>query len=400
MPRGGTRWRVAALATAGALVLAACGSSGDDGDGATAGTGGGTTGTTVTIAFMGALTGDNANLGINIREGIKLAVDEANAAGDGVTIAVKEFDTGGDPTQAGIVKDQVVGDSSVIGVVGPAFSGETKAVIPTFESAGLAMISPSATNVELPNVSPGSRVFHRVIADDSLQAAGVAAYLAETAKPTAVAYIHDNSEYGKGLTEDVQKQAEAKGINTVLADTVDPKAEDFSATVNKVNGAKPDLIFYGGYYAEAGRFKKQLADAGSSAVFVSGDGSLDPGFVTAAGAASAEGARLSCPCNLAFATSEGRLKAFYDDFKEKIGAEPGLYSPEGYDAASVLIQGIKAGNTDRASLLNWLENDFTSFDGVSKTVQFAENGNVTAKEFFVFQVKDGKLAPLETVTVN
>ncbi|MEO6120767.1 MAG: branched-chain amino acid ABC transporter substrate-binding protein [Acidimicrobiales bacterium] len=390
-----------AVAMAAALVLAACGGDEDDstvtddtnGTGAPAAK-------TVTIGFMGALTGDNANLGINIRDGIQLAVDEANAKNDGITIAVKAFDTAGDPAQAGTVKDQVIGDRSVIGIVGPAFSGESKAVIPALEAAGLVMISPSATNVGLPDVVPNSKVFHRVIADDALQAAGIAAYLADTAKPTAVAYVHDNSEYGKGLTEDLVGQATAKGVKSVLTETVDPKAEDFSATVNKVNAAKPDLVFYGGYYAEAGRFKKQLADAGSTATFVSGDGSLDPGFVTAAGAASAEGARLSCPCNLAFSSSEGKLKTFYDDFKAKIGKEPGLYSPEGYDAAGVLIQGIKAGNTDRASLLNYLETTFTSYEGVSKTVQFAPNGNVTSKDFFVFQVKEGKLAPLETIKVG
>lgn len=398
MPRGGSsRWLpVVALVTA--LVLAACGSD-DDADTVAGGTGDGG-GRTVTIAFMGALTGDNANLGINIRDGIKLAVDKANAEDDDVTIALKEFDTAGDPAQAGTVKDQVIADSSVIGVVGPAFSGETKAVIPAFEAAGLVMISPSATNVDLPNVVPDSKVFHRVIADDALQASGIASYLADTAKPATVAYVHDNTEYGKGLTEDVVKLTAAKGIRTALVETVDPDAEDFSATVNKVNAANADLVFYGGYYAEAGRFKKQLADAGSKATFLSGDGSLDPGFVTAAGAASAEGARLSCPCNLAFETSEGALKEFYDEFRAEIGKEPGLYSPEGFDAANVLIQGIKAGNFDRPSLLNYVENDFTSLVGVSKTVEFAPNGNVTSKDFFVFQVEDGKLAPLETVQVG
>ena len=391
MARGGTSWRLGAVLAAATLVLAACGGGDDDEPAA----GGGTR--TVTIAFMGALTGDNANLGINIRDGVKLAVEQANAAGGEITIALKEFDTGGDPAQAGTVKDQVIADSSVVGVVGPAFSGETKAVIPAFESAGLVMVSPSATNVGLPDVVPGSRVFHRVIADDALQASGIATYLGGTAKPDRVAYVHDNSEYGKGLTEDVVELSEGKGITTALVETVDPEAEDFSSTVNKVKAASSDLVFYGGYYAEAGRFKKQLADAGVTATFLSGDGSLDPGFVTAAGAASAEGARLSCPCNLAFETSTGPLKAFYDQFQASIGREPGLYSPEGYDAANILITGIKAGNADRASLLDYLENDFTSQPGVSKTVEFAPNGNVTSKDFFVFQVKDGKLAPLETV---
>ncbi|MBW3580062.1 MAG: ABC transporter substrate-binding protein, partial [Actinobacteria bacterium] len=150
------RWKLFAVLGALALLAVGCGGGEDD-----AGTGGGTSapgaaaGETVTIAFMGALTGDSANLGINIRDGVKLAVDDANARGEGPTIALKEFDTAGDPAQAGTVKDQVIADDDVIGVVGPAFSGETKAVIPAFEDAGLAMISPSATNKDLPNIIPG-----------------------------------------------------------------------------------------------------------------------------------------------------------------------------------------------------------------------------------------------------
>ena len=394
-------WRGLALLLTASLVAAACGDDDDEETtGGTETTAGGAA-ETVTIAFMGALTGDNANLGINIRDGIKLAIEEANAKGD-VKIALKEFDTAGDPAQASTVKDQVIADDDVIGVVGPAFSGETKAVIPAFEDAGLVMISPSATNKDLPTVEPNSKVFHRIIADDAFQASGVAAYLADELKPASVAYVHDNSEYGKGLTDDVIKLSGEKGIKAATAQALilDPKAQDFSSTVNSIQSAKPAAVFYGGYYAEAGRLKKQLTDAGFKGTFVSGDGSLDPGFIDAAGAAAGEGAQLTCPCNLAFETSEGKLKEFYDNFKAEIGKDPGLYSPEGFDAANVLIEGIRAGNTDRASLLTWLEEDFTSYAGVSKTVEFAENGNTTSKDFFVFQVKDGKLAPLATVNVE
>ena len=63
------------------------------------------------IGFVGALTGDNANLGINIRDGIKLAVDEANAR-RARELELKEFDTAGDPAQASTVKDQFINDNS------------------------------------------------------------------------------------------------------------------------------------------------------------------------------------------------------------------------------------------------------------------------------------------------
>ena len=392
-------WRSLAVLLAFTLLAAACG---DDDEPTTTGGGTDTTsmGDMVTIGFVGALTGDNANLGINIRDGIKVAIDEENAKGGGPMIMLKEFDTAGDPAQASTIKDRFITDSTIIGIVGPAFSGETKALIPSLQDAGLVMVSASATNKDLPTVVPNATVFHRIIADDVLQANGVVAYLTGASpKPTRVAIVHDNSDYGKPLAEDVEKGAKAKDLTTTAPLTLDPKSQDFSATVNALQAANPSHIFYGGYYQEAGRLKKQLTDAGVTAQFISGDGALDPGFVTAAGAQAAEGARLSCPCNLALEASTGNLKAFYDSFKSKIGREPGLYSPEGYDATKILIQGIKAGNTDRAKLLQFVEN-FGRYEGVSKVIEFEANGNLKAKTFFVFQVKSGKLAPLQQLEVQ
>ncbi len=379
---------VVSLLALASLVLTACG---DDTQGTTSGQAG-----TVTIGFVGALTGDNANLGINIRDGIRVAIQEENLKG-GTQIALKEFDTAGDPAQASTIKDRFIGDRSVVGIVGPAFSGETRAVLPDIQAAGLPMISASATNKDLPNVVPNATVFHRVIADDLLQANGIVAYLdGLNPRPTRVSYVHDNTEYGKGLTADVEKGAAAKGIPKASDATIDPRAQDFSATVNALRSANPSHIFYGGYYAEAGRLRKQLVDAGVTAQFISGDGSLDPGFITAAGPQAAEGARLSCPCNLALEASTGGLKSFYDAFKATIGREPGLYSPEAYDAAHILIRGIKAGNTDRQSLLDYLER-FDRYEGVSKTIEFEANGNLRSKAFFVFEIRDARIVPVQQI---
>jgi branched-chain amino acid transport system substrate-binding protein len=379
------------------LVMAACGD--DDDEPTAAGGGEQATTQTYTIGFVGALSGDNANLGINIRDAMRVAIEQENA-GDGPDIRMKEFDTAGDPAQATTIKDRFLNDREVIGIVGPAFSGETKALIPSIQQAGLVMISSSATNKDLPTVVPNASVFHRVIADDALQANGIVEYLnKESPRPASLMVVHDNSEYGKGLADDVVKGAGTKNISVVGPEIVDPKAQDFSAAVNRIRSANPSHIFYGGYYAEAGRLKKQLTDANVRATFVSGDGSLDNGFTTAAGNAAAEGSRLTCPCNLALETSTGKLKTFYDDFKRIIGKDPGLYSPEAYDAAKILIQGIKAGNTDRPKLLQYVEG-LSRYDGISKSIEFETNGNLKSKTFFVFQVRGGKIAPLQQVEVS
>jgi branched-chain amino acid transport system substrate-binding protein len=376
------------------VLLSACG-GGDDKDSKS--TEGGSTNAggkkAVTIGMVGPITGDNANLGVNIRDGVKVAIDEWNKKSTKYSYQMKEFDTQGDPAQAPSQKDKYIPDSSILGIVGPAFSGETKAVLPDLQQAGLVMISASATNAALPTVVPNMTIFHRIIPDDDVQAQGVTDYVTKVIKPKKVALINDNTEYGKGLWGGVVKLMTAAGIDTSVTDSVDPKSQDFSAAVNKVKSAKVDMVFYGGYYAEAGRLKKQLTDAGVKAKFISGDGSLDKGFVDSSGAAGGEGALLTCPCRLATPDLPGKAGEFAKSYKEINGREPGTYSSEGYDAASILIAGIEAGNDTRDKLLSYVEN-LPSFDGVSKTVQFDTNGNVKAADVFVYEVKGGKLTEL------
>jgi len=384
--------RLVPILLAAALVLAACGSSKNE-TGGTASTTAGAKKKEFTLAFVGPLTGPNANLGINIRDGMKVATEEANAKSDAYSFKIREFDTQGDPAQAPGQKDKYIPDESIIGIVGPTFSGETKAVLPDLDKAGLVMISASATNVALPDVVPGTKVFHRVIPDDGVQAKGITDYVNAKLKPKKIALIHDNTEYGKGLWEGVVKLLTAAGVNTTVTDAIDPKSQDYSAAVNKVKAGNVDMVFYGGYYNEAGRLKKQLTDAGVKATFISGDGSLDPGFVVSSGAAGGEGALLTCPCRLAAADLPGAPGAFARKYKEVIGKDPGTYSSEGYDSANILIKGIEEGNTTRPKLLAYVE-ALDSYDGISKTISFEDNGNVKSGDVFVYEVKGGKITEL------
>ena len=393
MPRKGP-WRIVPVLMAAMMLLAACGDDDDDDAGGTSDTTAASGGEKkeFAIAFVGPLTGPNANLGINVRDGMRVAIEEANEANPEFEFSIKEFDTQGDPAQAPGQKDKYIPDESIIGVVGPTFSGETRAVLPDLEAAKLVMISASATNVTLPT-EPGGDVFHRIIPDDGVQAQGIADYVTSKLKPKKIALVHDNTDYGKGLWEGVVQLLTAAGIDASTTDAIDPKSQNYSVAVNKVKAANVDMVFYGGYYNEAGRFKKQLADAGVTATFISGDGSLDPGFVTSSGAPGGEGALLTCPCRLATPDISGAPGEFATKYKELIGKDPGTYSSEGYDAANILIKGIVGGAETREALLAYVEG-LDSHEGISKTIQFEENGNVKAGDVFVYEVKAGKITEL------
>ncbi len=373
MIRSSKTWRIAAAAVATGLALTACGTT-DSNDNTDAAAG---ENCDVNLAFLGPETGDYANLGLNIVNGAKVALDEFSADSD-CKVELKEFDSQGDPEKATPLATQIINDDSIVGVIGPTFSGETDATGAAFAEAGLVTVSASATNPDLSQ--NGWDTFHRLLGNDATQAPAAAKYIKETLGAKKVFVVDDASEYGKYIAEGV---ATDLGDLVVDTDTVQQKQTDFGPTVTKVKASGADALWYGGYYTEAGLLVKQLRSAGWKGTFLSGDGSNDPGFVEAAGASAAEGAILTCPC--APSTDD-----FIAKYKEVNNSEPGTYSAEGYDAANVLLQGIADGSTDRAGLLDWVNN----YDepGLTKQIKWDESGEVAEVVIYAYKVTGGKIA--------
>jgi branched-chain amino acid transport system substrate-binding protein len=379
---GATTTGGGATTTAGATTTG--GGATTTGGGATTSSGGGggnATCSNLTIASFQALTGDAAGLGQPIKNGAELAINEFNEKNPNCQIKFQPEDSQGSPDQAPALAKKLVDQKDVIGVVGPAFSGESRNAGPAFAEAGLTTITPSATAVDL--ADNGWKTFHRLLANDGVQGPGIATYIENTIKPTKVAVVDDASTYGKGLADIVRQTL---GSKATVSDTIDPKGSDYSAAVTKVKDGGVDAVFFGGYYEAAGRLSKQLRDAGVEAKLVFGDGVKDAGYITAGGAA-AEGATITCTCAPAEALPNGQ--AFVDAYTKAYNTAPGTYAAEAYDAANMLLAGIADGNTDRAKLQDFVSS--TSYEGITKTVKFESNGEVSAKAVYAFEVKDGKI---------
>jgi branched-chain amino acid transport system substrate-binding protein len=368
--------RTLAVTAAAGLALAACGSNSSSNTATGGSSGGNAPCGNYNIAFLGATTGPYGALGQNMVGGIKLALDEYNKKNPDCHVGVKVFDSQGDPTKATPLATKIVQDSSVIALVGPGFSGESLATGKTFYAAGLPGISPSATNVTI--TQQGWTTYHRVIGNDSAQGAADAKYLMDTAKASKIYVVDDGSDYGKGLASYVTK---AIGSSQVGHDTVQTGQTDFSATVTAVTGSGADAIFYGGYYAEAGLLCKQLRQAGFKGLFMSGDGSEDPAFVKAAGAA-ANGAILSAPAGPAPAD-------FNAKYKTVNGADSGLYSSQSYDATNIILAGIDAGKTSHQDMNDFI-GSYTG-NGVSGPIAFDSKGDIKQSTIYAYKVANGKL---------
>lgn len=379
----GKRNTLRAVAAAGAILMAVAGCGSDTPSDTGGGTGGSTEGCDLKLGFFGALTGDAANLGINIEQGAKLAIDQYNTDNADCQVTLADYDSQGNPDQAPALAQQAINDEAVVGIIGPAFSGESKAADPLFDEAGLPLISASATATVLS--TNGWTTFHRILGNDNSQGPSAATYISDVLAPDQVFVVDDASEYGKGLADIVK---DALGDVVVGSDQVQQGQTDFSATVTAIRSSGATVLFFGGYYAEGGLLRKQLSDAGGQDVtMVVGDGVKDPGFVEAAGAAAAEGTIMTCPCLPPDATGG----TFADDYQAAFGDPPGTYSAEAFDAANVFLAAIADGKTTRADI-----NDFvTSYegDGITKSIKFDDTGEITDIVVWAYKVEGGEIVP-------
>ncbi|MFT4042671.1 MAG: branched-chain amino acid ABC transporter substrate-binding protein [Gordonia sp. (in: high G+C Gram-positive bacteria)] len=328
----------------------------------------------VALAMAGALTGANAALGTNIVNGAQLAVDQHNKANADCKITLKRFDTEGDPQKATQVAPQITNDDSIIGLIGPAFSGETKATGGIFNQAGLVSVTASATNATL--TDNGWKTFFRGLANDDTQGSTVAKYLSNTLGKKKVCVIEDDSAYGTGLAK-VVTESLGSAADASCSGDVKTGERDFSAIVSKVTAAKPDAVFYAGYYAEAAPLAQQLKSSDPDVLFASGDGTNDPQFVAQAGDSS-KGAILSCPCGPA-------PEKLASEYKSAFNVAPGVYSVQAYDIAAILIKGIESGENTRSKLAEYVR----SYKGQGLAGEYAwtPKGELSSSLVWIYEVK-------------
>jgi branched-chain amino acid transport system substrate-binding protein len=366
----------AAAVIVGGLLLSACGAGGGQQDA-----------NTIKIGFLGDLTGQNSGLVKPPRNGAQMAIDEYNATNPPKKIELIEYDSQAQPGQAVSLATRAIRQDKITAMIGPTFSGESKAADPTLEEGKIPNISTSATNPGL--AKNGWKYFHRVVATDAAQGPAIADFLIVSKSPKKAFVISDDQEYSVGLADAVTQDFKNKGV-AVERDQFSKDAPDYSSSVSKIKAANPDVVVYGGYYAQAGRLLKQLRDGGVTALFATGDGSFDAQLISGAGAPAAEGAVVACPCAVPGpSVVQGKLKKFYDDYRAKFHEDPAVYATEGYDGATAFINAIKAGNTTSEAINNYLATE--KFEGVAKQVSFRPTGDVASDEIFIHQVKNGKL---------
>ena len=361
----------------------------------------------IVLGSASGLSGDGiAPLGEDIRRGIELAL----AARPTVTVDGQEFtvilDAQDDLCSAEggqAVANRFAADGSIVAVVGPMCSSACLSAAPIFDAAGYTTISPSCTNPRL--TTSGFSSFNRAVASDAAQGVVAANFLYNDLGVRKIATIHDGSAYGEGLVAVVTSTFEALGGEVVASDAISVGDTDFRGLLEDIAQEDPELIYFGGFPAEAARIAVQRADAGLDEVpLFGGDGILGTEFVElAATAAQGVYATSSVP------NESEALAAFLATYVETYGEEPPApYHANAFDGANIILDAIEAvgsvdadGNlvVDRAALSEYVRS-LADFDGLVGLLANDGTGElVTSGVFTISQVGADGFAAIATGSV-
>jgi branched-chain amino acid transport system substrate-binding protein len=376
------------------------------------------TGDTIKIAVDLPVSGGDASDGIPTRNGMELAIRQANEKG-GVTIGGKTYKldmyflddvppggTTHDPAQGAKNADSFIADPAVMIMLGPFNSNVARAMMPKLNTAGLCQISPSNTNEKLTKPEfgetqtyrPSGKVtYYRVVTTDDIQGPAAADYAYDKLGFKKVYILDDTEAYGKGLADNFEKRFKERGGEILGHEGVAKGTTDYSSILTKAAATTPDFVFYGGTSSNnIPLARQQMAANGLDVPLMGGDGIVDGEFIKVAGEAGAGSYGTVAAVNVK--TLE-EAKQFIEDyeaagFKEEMGA----YSGPGYETASIAIDAIsRASSVSRAAVCEALANT-KDFKGVLGTTSFDENGDTTNKVISFYEVKDGKWEFIDQLT--
>lgn len=338
----------------------------------------------IRIAVVGPMTGEHSDYGQQMRRGMQMAVADINASGGvlGQKLVLEVGDDACDPKQAVAVAKQMA-DKKVEFVGGHYCSGSSIPASDIYSENGITQISPASTNPAF--TERGLKNVFRVCGRDDQQGLVAGAHIARHFRNVNVAILHDGSAYGKGLAEETRKNMNKLGKREVLMEAIDPGKQDYSAIVAKLGKHKIGLIYYGGYYAEAGLLARQSRGQGVNATIMAGDALTSKEYWAITGAAG-EGTLMT------FSPDPARspeAKAVVEKFTKQ-GWKPEGYTLYSYGATQAWAQAVQRAGTTKTSEVAKVLRSGRRFDTVLGKISFDANGDVTVPGYVVYKWINGK----------
>lgn len=339
-------------------------------------------GRVVTIGYTASLTGKLNTESVRQQNGLKLWMDQINAAGgvklaDGTTITfdAKSYDDESNKDRVQELYTRLATEDNADFLVSPYSSGLTDASAVIAEQYGKIMITTGAASND--TYTKGYTLVYQLYTPASRYLTGAIDMLAKQDPALKkIAIVYENEKFSTSVVAAVKSYAEEKGYEIVLYEGYDTGTTDFAPFINKITEAQPEAILGGGHFQDGNTFAKQLfekqvavkyaallvappeptfAELGAAAVGIVGPSQWEPQAAFSEKSAGEEGFDWIGP--------EGA--AFVEAYKQAYNEEPSYHAAGGYAAGLVLQKAIEeAGSLDTAAVQAALDSlDLLTFYG-------------------------------------
>jgi branched-chain amino acid transport system substrate-binding protein len=325
----------------------------------------------ITIGVVDELTGPQAEAGVLVLHGLRLAVDEINAAGGimGRPVELKVEDNASTNPGTVLAYSKLVGEGGVVAVIGPLRSTQVQAASPTIAKARVPAFiggsDPSLTRVNNPWI-------FRVRPNDFYSSKVMAEYAVKVLKGTKIAIVHSTDTFGSGGKNALVEALKNLGVEPVLIQGYTNNSQDFTAIVLAIKKSGADLLAtYMTNSPDVGIFAKQLRQLGVNVPWI-GSASLSTETAMKLAGESLWGTYIVADF-VVDANDESR--AFTKKFHAKHGFDPDLYSGFPYAAVYLIKHAIETAKSTDPEAMRQALLATRGLKSVEGTHNFEPNGD-------------------------
>jgi len=356
----------------------------------------------IKLGLTGPFTGGSASMGVSMRDGVKLAVDEINKAGGimGRPIALVERDDEARNEVGVQIAQELINKEEVAATLGFINTGVALASQRFYQEAEIPVLNNVATGTLitrqfLPPDNKANYVF-RFSANDAIQSAMIVDEAISRRGFKAPAILADSTNYGQLGRQDLEKALEAKGIKPVAEEKFNIGDTDMTAQLLRAKQANADVILTYGIGPELAQIANGMAKLGWKLPLI---GSWTLSMSTFIDNAGPNGDGATMPETFIQIPNTPKRKAFIEAYQAayKTDRIPSPVSAsQGYDSVYVLKAAIEqAKSTDGRKIREALENLQTKVEGVVTTYNHpftaADHEAITANIPVFGVVKNGRV---------